>query len=136
MKLWKAYSDCDGFSDMRFALLGVAVVLILRGFRPEYATLAGITVGMLLLIGSLTPLKSLMDSVSALAERTGFSVYSSVILKSMGIGILAQTTADVCRDSGVGTLASKVEFAGKLIILLLCVPILQTLMALIEGFLQ
>ena len=124
------------FQICGFALLGVAVVLILRGFRPEYATLAGITVGMLLLIGSLTPLKSLMDSVSALAERTGFSVYSSVILKSMGIGILAQTTADVCRDSGVGTLASKVEFAGKLIILLLCVPILQTLMALIEGFLQ
>lgn len=124
------------FQICGFALLGVAVVLILRGFRPEYASLAGIAVGMLLLIGSLTPLKSLMDSVSALAEQTGFSVYSSVILKSMGIGILAQTTADVCRDSGVGTLASKVEFAGKLIILLLCVPILQTLMALIEGFLQ
>ena len=124
------------FQICGFALLGVAVVLILRGFRPEYASLAGIAVGMLLLIGSLTPLKSLMDSVSALAEQTGFSVYSSVILKSMGIGILAQTTADVCRDSGVGTLASKVEFAAKLIILLLCVPILQTLMALIEGFLQ
>ena len=124
------------FQICGFALLGVAVVLILRGFRPEYATLAGITVGMLLLLGSLTPLQSLMASVSVLAERTGFSVYSSVILKSMGIGILAQTTADGCRDSGVGTLASKVEFAAKLIILLLCVPILQTLMALIEGFLQ
>lgn len=124
------------FQICGFALLGVALVLILRGFRPEYATLAGIAVGMLLLLGSLTPLKSLMDSVSALAEQTGFSVYSSVILKSMGIGILAQTTADVCRDSGVGTLASKVEFAAKLLILLLCFPILQTLMALIEGFLQ
>ena len=124
------------FQICGFALLGVAVVLILRGFRPEYATLVGIAVGILLLLGSLTPLQSLMASVSALAEQTGFSVYSSVILKSMGIGILAQTTADVCRDSGVGTLASKVEFAAKLIILLLCVPILQTLMALIEGFLQ
>ena len=118
------------------ALLGVAVVLILRGFRPEYASLAGIAVGMLLLLGTLTPLKTVMDSITSVAAHTGFSVYSSVILKSMGIGILAQTTADVCRDSGVGTLASKVEFAAKLIILLLCVPILQTLMALIEGFLQ
>ena len=118
------------------ALLGVAVVLILRGFRPEYATVAGVVVGILLLIGSLSPLQTVMDSVTAIADQTGFSVYSSVILKSMGIGILAQTTADVCRDSGVGTLASKVEFAAKLLILLLCFPILQTLMALIEGFLQ
>ena len=119
-----------------FALLGVATVVILKSVRPEYAAIAGIAVGLLILIGALTPLMTVMDSVSALAEDTGFSVYSSVILKSMGIGILAQTTADVCRESGVGMLATKVEFAAKIIILLLCVPILQTLMALIEGFLK
>jgi len=124
------------FQICGFALLGVAVVLILRGFRPEYATVAGITVGMLLLLGSLAPMKAVMDSVTSIAGHTGFSVYSSVILKSMGIGVLAQTTADVCRDSGVGTIASKVEFGAKLIILLLCVPLLQTLMSLIEGFLK
>ena len=118
------------------ALLGVAVVLILRGFRPEYATVAGVVVGILLLIGSLSPLQTVMDSVTAIAEQTGFSVYSSVILKSMGIGILAQTTADVCKDSGVGMIASKVEFGAKIIILVLCVPILQTLLSLIEGFLK
>ena len=119
-----------------FALLGVAVVLILRGFRPEYAIVAGIAVGLLLLAGSLSPLKTVMDSITSIARPTGFSVYSTVILKSMGIGILAQTTADVCRDSGAGMIASKVEFAAKIIILLLCVPILQTLMSLIEGFLK
>ena len=77
-----------------------------------------------------------MESVMGIAEDTGFSIYSSVILKSMGIGILAQTTADICRDSGVSTIAAKVEFAAKIIILLLCVPILETLMSLIEGFLK
>ena len=118
------------------ALLGVAVVLILRGFRPEYATVAGVTVGILLLLGSLSPLQTVMNSVTAIADQTGFSVYSSVILKSMGIGILAQTTADVCKDSGVGMIASKVEFGAKVIILVLCVPILQTLLSLIEGFLK
>ena len=118
------------------ALLGVAVVLILRGFRPEYATVAGVTVGILLLLGSLSPLQTVMDSVTEIADQTGFSVYSSVILKSMGIGILAQTTADVCKDSGVGMIASKVEFGAKIIILVLCVPILQTLLSLIEGFLK
>ena len=124
------------FQVCGFALLGVTVVLILRNFRPEYATVAGIAVGMLLLIGTLAPLQTVMDSVISIAADTGFSAYSSVILKSMGIGILAQTTADVCRDSGVSMIATKVEFAAKIIILLLCVPILQTLMSLIEGFLK
>lgn len=119
-----------------FALLGVLVVTVLKSVRPEYATVAGIVAGMLLLVFSMTPLASVLGSVTALAEDTGFSPYSSVILKSMGIGILGQTTADLCRDSGVGTLASKVEFAAKVMILLLCVPILQTLLELIEGFLK
>ena len=119
-----------------FALLGVVTVLLLKSVRPEYATVAGIAVGLLLLVGTLTPLVSVMESVTSIAENTGFSVYSAVILKSMGIGILAQTTADVCRDSGVGTIAAKVEFAAKIIILLLCLPILETLMSLIEGFLK
>ena len=116
--------------------MGVVTVLVLRNFRPEFATVAGIAVGLLLLAATFAPLASVMESVMGIAEDTGFSVYSSVILKSMGIGILAQTTADVCRDSGVGTIASKVEFAAKIIILVLCLPILETLMSLIEGFLK
>lgn len=119
-----------------FALLGAVTVLILKNIRPEYATVAGIAVGILLLVGTLTPLVTVMESVTSIAQDTGFSVYSAVILKSMGIGILAQTAADVCRDSGVGTIAAKVEFAAKIIILLLCLPILETLMSLIEGFLK
>ena len=119
-----------------FGCLGVITVLVLRSFRPEYATVAGIAVGLLLLVGTLAPLTEVLNSVSAIAEDTGFSVYSSVILKSMGIGILAQTTADVCRDSGAGMIGAKVEFAAKIVILLLCVPMLETLMSLIEGFLK
>ena len=119
-----------------FALLGVITVVVLRSFRPELATVAGIVVGLVLLAGTLTPLIEVMESVTAVAEDTGFSVYASVILKSMGIGILAQTTADVCRDSGANMIGAKVEFAAKIIILLLCVPILETLMSLIEGFLK
>ena len=119
-----------------FALLAVITVLVLRSFRPEYATVAGIVAGIVLLVSSFLPLRGVLDGVTAIAEDTGFSVYSSVILKSMGIGILAQTTADVCRDSGVGTIAAKVEFAAKIMILILCVPILETLMSLIEGFLK
>lgn len=119
-----------------FALLGVLVVTVLKSVRPEYATVAGIVAGILLLVFSMAPLAGILASVTALAEDTGFSAYSSVILKSMGIGILGQTTADVCRDSGVGTVASKVEFAAKVMILLLCVPIIETLLGLIEGFLK
>ena len=117
------------------AVIGLTAVIVLRGVRAEYAVIAGVSTGLILLAGSVLELSSVIDTIQDMTERTGFSLYSTVILKSLGIGILAQTTADVCRDNGEAALASKVEFAAKIIILLLALPILKALLELIADFL-
>lgn len=117
------------------AVIGLTAVIVLRGVRAEYAVIAGVLTGLILLAGSVLELSSVIDTIQDMTERTGFSLYSTVILKSLGIGILAQTTADVCRDNGEAALASKVEFAAKIIILLLALPILKALLELIADFL-
>ena len=117
------------------AVIGLTAVIVLRGVRAEYAVIAGVLTGLILLAGSVLELSSVIDTIQDMTERTGFSLYSTVILKSLGIGILAQTTADVCRDNGEAALASKVEFAAKIIILLLAPPILKALLELIADFL-
>ena len=118
------------------AVVGLVTVIILRSFRPEYAVIAGIITGILILLSAVTEFSDVIDYIRSVTEKTGFSLYSSVILKSLGIGILAQTTADICRDSGEGAIASKVEFAAKIMILILCIPILKTLLDLIADFLR
>ena len=117
------------------AVIGLTAVIVLRGVRPEYAVIAGVLTGLILLAASVLELSSVIDTIQDMTERTGFSLDSTVILKSLGIGILAQTTADVCRDNGEAALASKVEFAAKIIILLLALPILKALLELIADFL-
>ena len=117
------------------AVIGLTAVIVLRGVRAEYAVIAGVSTGLILLAGSVLELSSVIDTIQDMTERTGFSLYSTVILKSLGIGILAQTIADVCRDNGEAALASKVEFAAKIIILLLALPILKALLELIADFL-
>ena len=117
------------------AVIGLTAVIVLRGVRAEYAVIAGVLTGLILLAASVLELSSVIDTIQDMTERTGFSLYSTVILKSLGIGILAQTTADVCRDNGEAALASKVEFAAKIIILLLALLILKALLELIADFL-
>ena len=115
--------------------IGLTAVIVLRGTRPEYAVMAGVLTGLILLAASIWELSSVIETIQDMTDKTGFSLYSTVILKSLGIGILAQTTADICRDNGEAAIASKVEFAAKIIILLLALPILKTLLELIAGFL-
>ena len=59
------------------------------------------------------------------------------MFKTLGICFLAQFAADSCRDAGESALASKVELAGKISILVLSLPlfedIAQTALGLIGG---
>ena len=60
--------------------------------------------------------------------------YYKALMKALGIGIVCQFTAQLCRDAGEGTLASGVEFFGKVEIILLSVPMLRELLTLAREF--
>lgn len=118
------------------AVLGLVAVVLLRGMRAEYAVFAGIITGILLLFAVLAEFSSVMALVEDMTEKTGFSLYFEVILKAMGLGLLSEVTADICRDNGAAAIASKVEFGGKMAILSLSLPILRKLIDLISEFLS
>ncbi len=117
------------------ALLGLCVTVTMRSLRPDFAVFTGLVTTLILLFGSISSIATLIRSLTSLAEETGFSVYTETIIKTLGIGIVSQVTADVCRECGASSIASKVEFAAKILILGLCVPIVILLLTYIEGFL-
>ncbi len=117
------------------AVLGLVVTVTLRMLRPDFAVYTGLITTFVLLSGLLTPIGTLIKGLVSLSEGTGFSVYTELILKTLGIGLISQVTSDVCRESGASAIASKVEFAAKILILGLCVPIFTVLLEYIEGFL-
>jgi len=55
----------------------------------------------------------------------------STILKIIGIAYIAEFGAEVCKDAGEGAIASKIELAGKVIIIVLAAPIITSLLDLI-----
>jgi stage III sporulation protein AD len=123
------------FAICGLAILGLIVTVILRGARPDFAVFSGIATALVLLGVSISSMASVVNIITKLSDETGFSLYTTMILKTLGIALVSQVTADVCRDCGFASIASKVEFSAKLMILSLCIPILQTLLDYIVGFL-
>ena len=76
-----------------------------------------------------------MNIAEMLSDGT-VSQYVSVMLKGFGIALLTGVCASLCRDLGKASLADVVEFAGKLEIFMLCLPvisdILKTAVSLLE----
>jgi stage III sporulation protein AD len=58
-----------------------------------------------------------------------------ILLKALGVAFLTETAASVCRDSGEAGLATWVETAGKLEILLLSFPLIRTVLDTVAALL-
>lgn len=58
-------------------------------------------------------------------------VYVETILKIIGIAYIAEFASQITKDAGQGTIASKIELGGKIVILAMAVPILTALIEMI-----
>ena len=117
------------------SLLILAGTSVIRGWKSDFLPLVRIGATVLfgtLLLASAQPLLSL---ISTLGNGAGTSAYIEIILKGLGIVILTQISSDICRDSGEATLAGHIETVGKLELLLLCIPLIEEILATAETLL-
>ena len=117
------------------ALLIVTASSIIRSWKSDLLPLiriGSIVLFGVLLIASTEPLLSL---IATLGTGIGSTQYVETILKGIGIVFLTQICADICRDSGEGALAGHIETVGKLELLLLCVPLIEEILATAEKLL-
>lgn len=108
------------------AICAAVVAAMLRRYHQEYAVLVGIAAGIVILIEILTSIAPAVQQISRLLNSAGISSqYEVILLKTLGICFLAQFAADACRDAGESVLASKMELAGKISILILSLPLFE-----------
>lgn len=109
-----------------FAFISLFLILILKGRREEIAVEISMIVGVMIFLfmaGKITAIIELMQKL-ALKANIDF-VYLNTVLKILAIAYLASFCSEICKDAGENNIATKVEFAGKILILTLAIPILM-----------
>ena len=107
------------------ALVAAFSIGVLKIYKSEFVLPVGVVASLVLLGAALSMMTPVVSYIDGLSEKTGFASYFSAIMKALGIGILADTAASHCRDVGQASLASKVEFCAKILILSLALPIIK-----------
>ena len=112
------------------ATVGLTALLILRAYKPEWAPFLRMAVTVVALGLTVALASTVLTYITELASATGALEGEewSLLLKALGVAFLTETAASVCRDSGETGLATWVETAGKLEILLLSFPLIRTVM--------
>ncbi len=101
-----------------------AAILSMTVKRLKFETGLAVTVGgiILILIPIIEKYGVLINEINSLINSSDNKKYILLAVKSLGIGITVKIVSDICRECGEDSLAGGVELAGKLEILLLCIP--------------
>jgi stage III sporulation protein AD len=116
------------------SIIAVILVVLIRQYRPEIALQISVVTGLLIFLLIIFKLASVLEELQMFSRQIDIDlIYISTIFRIVGIAYIAEFGAQVCKDAGENAIASKIELAGKVIILVLAVPILMALMDLIKN---
>ncbi len=113
-------------------IVAAVIIIILRAQKPEIALQASIVTGIVIFMLLASKLAAVVEVLESFADRADIKpIYFTTVLKITGIAYITEFGAEVCKDAGEGSIASKIELAGKVTIVVLAVPIITSLLDLI-----
>ena len=120
-----------------FAIVSGIVVVYLKSVNSELTFLALIGAGIVILSFSMEYLYENLSFLSRLVDLTGIDPsFYKIIYKITAIGYLVEFGAGTVEDFGLKSLADKLVFVGKMMIISISLPILQAVINLIIGLVE
>lgn len=118
------------------AVCGAVSALILKEYKPSFAICIGIICAALLFFEVLQQINYIFVSASQIASRLSVNPeYMETIIKITGVSCISRFGTEICRDAGQNAIAANLELAGKIIIVVLSLPVLISVINLILGLL-
>ncbi len=114
------------FGIIGAAVLTAAAVLIIKPKNAELAMILSVAAGTVLLIAILGNAAQIFSEINGILESSGVNTkYFAAALKALGICYISQLAADICYDFGQTALSKKIELAGKVMIVVLSLPLVK-----------
>lgn len=120
------------FQIAGICIIATITILVLKEHRPEIAVQVSIVTGVIILLMVSGQISSVINLLATLSAKMDVDIaFISIILKVIGIAYIAEFSAEICKDAGQSAIASKIELASKIFIVILAIPIITSLMDLI-----
>jgi stage III sporulation protein AD len=113
-------------------LVATVVIIVLKAQRPEIAIQISIVTGIVVFVLVAGKLSTVIEFLDSYSKKVNIDpIYLSTLLKIVGIAYIAEFGSEVCRDAGETSIASKIELAAKVVIVVLAVPIVTSVLELV-----
>ena len=118
----------DMIQIVGLGMLAAVLTLILKEHKPLFAFLLALVVGVIIFLFLLDQISAIVRMLEQLAEQTSINlVFLKTVLKIIGIAYIAEFGAQIVRDAGLDSVAAKIELAGKVLIMVMAIPIITVI---------
>jgi stage III sporulation protein AD len=108
----------DIFKIVLIGFLGTVFCVVLRETRKDIAMIVALVTVAIIMVFGINYIAQIVDVIKELANKAGLpDNFLSIILKIIGIAYIVEFASDICKDSGQEAISSKIQFAGKCVIL-------------------
>ena len=119
------------------ALIAVILGLMLRQQGKDIALLLSTAVCCMVIAVGINYLTPVVTFVQELHASTGTDPeYLRILLKSVGIGLVAEIAGLICTDAGNAALAKTIQILATAVILWLTLPLMQALLDLVRKIME
>ena len=124
------------FQIIAVGILAAVLSITIKKQSPEIALLIAITASVLIFLMILPMLTEAIHMVNHLGSLAdGQAAYVSLALRVVGVAYMAELGASVCNDAGETAVAAKIDLAGRVIILVMAMPIVMDILRIVTGLL-
>lgn len=118
------------------AVAAAMLVQTLRSASPESAFGLRVAASVGLVAAVMHALLPVWTELEQMMRRSASGTWIVLLMKSMGVCLTTQFAADCCRDAGENALAGRVEFAGRVAVLVLAMPLVRELLECVDTLLR
>lgn len=114
------------------AIVVAVLAIVVKKIGPEFSITISIAGGVLIFFMILPHLIEIVGVFNTLSQNINTNInHVGIILRILGVAYIAEFGASVCKDAGESAIASKIELAGKVIIMVISTPIIVSFLNLI-----
>lgn len=127
--------------DILFKIIAIGIItcvatIIIRPIRNDFAIVLAIVGGLIIIFMLADYLLNIFSIFKDIVDISGInSNLYKLLLKIIGVGYLIEFTSSICIDTGNISLSDKILLGGKIIILVMALPIVINILEIIKELL-
>ena len=115
-------------------IIATILTLTIKRQVPEISLIISISAIVIIFFMVVPMFSAVITLITNLSgELSTNTEYISIVMRIVGIAYIAELGASICQDAGESAIASKIEFGGKILIMVVSAPILLSLVELISN---